>query len=103
MRILHCFGYDRRVNETPAAPIWPDSMLEPYGDMLSVSDVAQVLNLGERNVRNLLVSIDASIRLPGVKIGKSWRIARDQLCTYLLSHHNNVFAAELLNAERGTR
>ena len=91
------------MDEISAAPIWPDTMLRAYGYMLSVSDVAHVLNLEERNVRNLLSNSDASIRLPGVKIGKSWRIARDQLRTYLLTHHNNDFALSSPNAERGTQ
>ena len=103
MVILHYFDYDRRMTETSAAPIWPDTMLRAYGDMLSVNDVADVLNLGERNVRNLLSSSDASIRLPGVKIGKSWRISRDQLRAYLLTHHNNDSTPNSLNAERGTQ
>lgn len=103
MGILHHFGYDRTVTETSAAPIWPDTMLHAYGDMLSVTEVARALNLEERNVRNLLSSSDASIRLPGVKIGKSWRISRDQLRTYLLTHHNNDSALNSSNAERGTQ
>jgi excisionase family DNA binding protein len=101
--ILHHFGYDQRVNETSAAPIWPDTMLRAYGDMLSVTEVAHALNLEERNVRNLLSNSDASIRLPGVKIGKSWRISRDQLRTYLLTHHNDDSALNSSNAERGTQ
>lgn len=83
------------------ASSWPDTMLRAYGDMLSVSDVAHVLNLEERNVRNLLTSSAASTRLPGVKIGKSWRIARDQLRTYLLTHHNQDSALSSSVAERG--
>lgn len=57
--------------------------------MLSVSDVAQVLNLDERAVRNLLLTPDASTRLPGVKIGKSWRLAKSELSAYLLAHDNS--------------
>ena len=64
-------------------------MLSRYGDMLSVRDVARALNLEEGNVRNLLLSNDPGMRLPGVKLGKSWRIARDQLRTYLFDHHND--------------
>lgn len=56
--------------------------------MLSVSDVATVLNLDERNVRQLLTNARDGVRLPGVKIGKSWRIARDELGDYLRGHHN---------------
>ena len=69
-------------------PPWPGSMLGRYGDMLSVSDVSRVLNMEPRNVRGVLTTVDVTTRLPGVKIGKSWRIARDQLHRYLVIHHN---------------
>jgi excisionase family DNA binding protein len=61
-------------------------MLRSYGHMLSVNQVAEALNLDPRIVRTLLVQTDAQKRLPGVKIGKSWRISREQLRTYLLTH-----------------
>lgn len=35
---LH-FGYDRGVDEKSAVPVWSDSRLCAYGEMLSVSDV----------------------------------------------------------------
>ena len=95
------FGYARRVDETTALAMWPDSMLRRYGDMLSVADVSCVLRLEPRNVRCLLTSSDAAIRLPGVKIGKSWRIARDQLRAYLIGHHNEDSALSSQNDERG--
>ena len=95
-------GYARRVDETTALVTWPDSMLGRYGDMLSVSDVSRALNLEPRNIRCLLTSTDAATRLPGVKIGKSWRIARDQLRTYLISHHNEDSALSFPNDERGS-
>ena len=83
--------------------MWPDAMLRSYGHMLSVNQVAEALNLDPRIVRTLLVQTDAQKRLPGVKIGKSWRISRDQLRTYLLTHHNNDSALNSSNAERGTQ
>lgn len=94
-------GYARRVDETTALVAWPDSMLGRYGDMLSVADVSRVLNLEPRNVRCLLTSTDSATRLPGVKIGKSWRIARDQLRIYLIFHHNEDSALSSPNDERG--
>lgn len=95
---MHHFGYDQTVKDISTEPIWPDTMLRAYGDMLSVSEVAHMLNLEERNVRNLLSNSDASIRLPGVKIGKSWRVSRDQLHAYLLFHHNHDSVLNSLNA-----
>ena len=77
-------------------------MLHAYGEMLSVTEVARALNLEERNVRNLLTSSDPTMRMPGVKIGKSWRIARDQLRTYLLVHHNEDSTLTSPTAQRGT-
>ena len=89
------------MDETTALATWPDSILRHYGDMLSVADVSRALKLEPRNVRGLLTSSDAAIRLPGVKIGKSWRIARDQLRVYLLVHHNED-SAPTQHAQRGT-
>jgi excisionase family DNA binding protein len=77
-----------RVNETSSPLAWADAMLASYGEMLTVTDVATVLNVDARNVRVLLKSADTSRRLPGVKIGKSWRIARSQLTSYLVDHQN---------------
>lgn len=81
--------YCMTVEDNSPGRTWPDTMLSRYADMLSVRDVARVLNLEEGNVRNLLLSNDPVMRLPGVKLGKSWRIARDQLRVYLLAHHND--------------
>jgi excisionase family DNA binding protein len=69
---------------------WPEAMLAAYGDMLTVTEVATVLNVEPRNVRGLLTTADLGIRLPGVKIGKSWRVARSQLTSYLLRHQNET-------------
>ncbi|WP_146072779.1 helix-turn-helix domain-containing protein [Cryobacterium sp. Y62] len=90
------------MDETPALMMWPDSMLRRYGDMLSVADVSCVLRLERRNVRCLLTSTDATTRLPGVKIGTSWRIARDQLRAYLIGHHNDDCALRSEDDERGS-
>ena len=79
-----------RVNETPAPTAWPEAMLAAYGEMLTVTDVAQVLNVEPRNVRGLLTTADLASRLPGVKIGKSWRVARSQLASYLVHHQNET-------------
>lgn len=64
-------------------------MLRAYADMLTVDEISRILSIEPRKARELLTPPDASIRLPGVKIGKSWRIARDELCSYLVTHHND--------------
>ncbi|MCU1530415.1 MAG: hypothetical protein JWP75_4178 [Frondihabitans sp.] len=69
---------------------WPEAMLAAYGDMLTVTEVATVLNVEPRNVRGLLTTADLGIRLPGVKIGKSWRVARSQSTSCLLRHQNET-------------
>ncbi|MGC5225138.1 helix-turn-helix domain-containing protein [Micromonospora sp. DT81.3] len=76
------------MDDTSPLMDWPDSLLREYRHMLSVRDVARALNIEESNVRSLLTAPDARTRMPGVKIGKNWRISRDQLRTYLLVHHN---------------
>ncbi|WP_234031372.1 helix-turn-helix domain-containing protein [Mycetocola zhujimingii] len=90
------------MDENQALTAWPDGMLSAYGHMLSVNQVAEVLSLDPRIVRKLLLQHDPRKRLPGVKIGKSWRISRDQLRTYLLTHHNEDFALVASNLEKGT-
>lgn len=73
---------------TKPTPEWPDSLLCEYGQMMSVRDVAHALNIEESNVRGLLTAASSIVRMPGVKLGKSWRVDRDQLRAYLLAHHN---------------
>ena len=58
--------------------------------MLTVADTARMLNLEERAIRYLLTVTNPTLQLPGVKIGKSWRIPRDELRSYLLHHHNHA-------------
>ena len=77
------------MNVTSPTAEWPASLLRDYGQMMRVRDVAQVLNIEESNVRALLTATHPAGRMPGVKLGKSWRIDRDQLRVYLLAHHND--------------
>lgn len=67
---------------------WPESFLS-YGQMMSVRDVALALNIEESNVRRLLTTPDRNVRMPGVKLGTSWRVDRDQLRGYLIANHND--------------
>jgi hypothetical protein len=79
---------------------WAEDMLAPYGDRLSVVDVAQVLGVEPRNIRGLLTTADIGSRLPGVKVGKSWRIARAQPASYLLRHQNQSAFSPVEEATR---
>lgn len=77
------------VDVTSSPTEWPDSLLRGYAQMMSVREVAQALNIEESNVRGLLTASQAKVRMPGVKLGKSWCVDRDQLRAYLLAHHND--------------
>lgn len=81
--------YGDIVNVTSPGAEWPDSLLRDYGQMMSVRDVALALNIEESNVRALLTATHPAGRMPGVKLGKSWRIDRGQLRAFLLAHHND--------------
>lgn len=82
--------YPGVVDENSGGAQWPDTMLRHYGEMMTVRDVARALNIEEGNVRLLIRSTDPAVRMPGVKLGKSWRVAREELRQYLLDHHNSA-------------
>lgn len=90
------------MDEPTSTLTWPDSALSSYGDMLTVGEVSRVINLGERSVRDLLTTSDPASRLSAVRIGKNWRIPREQLRAYLLAHHNEQAALNPQDDERGT-
>lgn len=71
---------------------WIDTILHRYGDMLSVREVAAILAVEERAVRELLTFPDPSKRLPGIKLTKTWRIAKPELRQYLLMNRNGSTA-----------
>ena len=80
------------MDDTTSPAGWPDLMLADLGEMLTVDEISAVLSIESRTVRGLLVHANPAVRLPGVKIGTSWRIARQELRTYLVAHHNAVEA-----------
>lgn len=49
------------------------------GKMLSVKDVAERLNIGERAVRNLITSGD----IPALRIGGIYRVQESELNTFI--------------------
>ena len=95
-------GYARRMDVTTAPARWPDSILNSYADLLTVDETSTVLNIEPRSVRSLLVHANPAVRLPGVKVGTNWRIAREELRTYLLAHHNANYSSDSGTAQRGT-
>lgn len=56
-------------------------MLNHYGDIMTVPDVAEVLNIGKNRVYELL----ESKALKGFRIGRVWKIPKDALLDYILS------------------
>ena len=47
--------------------------------ILTVAEVSEILRIGEKTIRDLLRAGE----LPGVKIGKAWRIPEDALKKYI--------------------
>jgi excisionase family DNA binding protein len=66
-----------------------DKLLAGYPNMLSVSEVASILAIRERRVRELLALQDPNRRLPGFKLATTWRIAKEELREYLVKNHNH--------------
>ena len=56
-------------------------MLNQYGDILTVPEVAEVLSIGKNRVYELL----ESKALKGFRIGRVWKIPRDALQEYILT------------------
>lgn len=55
------------------------NMLEQYPDILNVSDVAQILKVGQRSVYKLIHTGDLYSR----KIGREYKIPKQNLISYL--------------------
>jgi excisionase family DNA binding protein len=53
-----------------------------HSELLTVGEVASLLRISEHTVRRLL----ATGELPGVRVGRQWRIAAGELDARLLPH-----------------
>lgn len=62
-------------------------MFSDYSDVLSVSDVCEILLIGRNRVYELL---NAGL-LPGFRIGRSWRIQKKSLEIYILQKCRTKF------------
>lgn len=80
---------------------WADELLAPYGHMLTVTEIAHILKVEPRVVRELLTHEDPTKRLPGFKLSKTWRIARLEFRQYLLATHNGSIAGNSSTFEQG--
>ncbi|WP_191440262.1 helix-turn-helix domain-containing protein [Anaerotruncus colihominis] len=54
-------------------------MLEQYPDILTVKEVREILFIGRNKVYQLLESKE----LRGVKVGRDWRISKDEILKYI--------------------
>lgn len=57
-------------------------MLEKYADVLSISEVREILSIG----RNTVYALCASGKLPALRVGKQWRVSKEALLGYLRQH-----------------
>ena len=60
-------------------------MLEPYGALMSVADVQEVLGVGKNRVYEMLN--DGTIS--SIRIGKNWKIPTEAVEAYLSSWKTN--------------
>lgn len=54
-------------------------MLDNYPDVLTVSEVIEILGLGKNKIYELL----NDGKLSGVRIGRSWRVTKQALLAFL--------------------
>lgn len=63
-----------------------EALLADAPASMTVRQVAETLAVSEHVVRRLLVSTD----LQGVKVGREWRVFRDDLLYYLIARSNST-------------
>ena len=56
--------------------------LSDYPNLLGVPEVAQILGIEPNTVYIWL----RNRKLPGIKVGKSWRVLKEDIITYLEAH-----------------
>ena len=61
------------------------SMLDEYGDVLTIEDLQEILGIGRSTAHGLL----RTQQIKGFRIGTRWRISRDALLNYLGSWQEN--------------
>ena len=67
---------------------WATDLLAGYPAMMTLHDVAAVLNVEPRKLRSIVRHPDPSTRITAAKIAGVWRFPRDELAAYLLGHEN---------------
>ena len=74
--ILFQYRSNRVVNQTKGVDI---TMLEQYDDLITISDLREILNIG-RNAAYDLLNQGA---IPAFRIGRNWKIPKDAVIFYL--------------------
>lgn len=74
--ILFQYRSNRVVNQTKGVDI---TMLEQYDDLITISDLREILNIG-RNAAYDLLNQGA---IPAFCIGRNWKIPKDAVIFYL--------------------
>ncbi len=69
---------------------WAASLLAEYPPMMTLHEVATVLNIEPRKLRAIVGHPDPGSRMVATKINNVWRFPRDELVAYLLAHENQA-------------
>lgn len=73
---------------------WTAELLADYPPMMTLHDVAAVLNIEPRKLRSIVRHPDPNTRIVATKINNVWRFPREELATYLLAHENQRSGAD---------
>lgn len=84
----HPFGGTITPMGTATEQPWTAALLAEYPPMMTLSDVATVLNIEPRKLRSIVRHPDPQTRITATKINNVWRFPRDELAAYLLAHEN---------------
>lgn len=74
--MLFLYRSNRVVNQTKGVDI---TMLEQYDDLIPISDLREILNIG-RNAAYDLLNQGA---IPAFRIGRNWKVPKDAVIFYL--------------------
>lgn len=74
--MLFLYRSNRVVNQTKGVDI---TMLEQYDDLITISDLREILNIG-RNAAYDLLNQGA---IPAFRIGRNWKVPKDAVIFYL--------------------
>ena len=76
--------------DAASGPAWAVSLLAEYPPMMTLHDVAALLNIEPRKLRAIVRHPDPGSRIVATTINNVWRFPRDELAAYLRAHENQV-------------